>query len=188
MPPLAQVMAKEFQKVMMPKTKAHTWPATTQTGQFEEFGATEWLFKFMADPSITASCQNAWLTGLVGSPGDVVAQKTSSRLILVLAVTQFTFAGWDLEVEENRAYLPRRSFSLEFHHVWDLEDWVAVPCTPCLKGESGPLMLKQTADAMSLPMAKIQSGLNLSVQQAKDLLRALGVPWQKRGCKSRVDS
>ena len=185
-------MQKEFQKVMMPKSKLHNWPATTQPGQFQEFGATQWLFKFMDDPAITNSCNDAWLTSLVGSPGEVVANKSSARVLLILAVSDFTFVGWDLQVQpragdEWLTFLPCKNFALTFEHVFDLNDWVAVPCKPCLQGESGPLMLKQSAEATSLPVAKLRKGLNFTVQQCKDLLKALGMSWQGSQAKSRAD-
>ena len=177
---------------MLPKTKLHTWPSTTQPGQYQEFGATEWLFKFMEDPSVTESCHDAWLTSLVGKPGQVVANRASSRILLSLAVADFTFLAWDLQVQpraedEMLRLRPCRHFALACHHVYKLHDWLAVPCRPCLEGEAGPLMLEQVADAISLPVAKIHEGLNLTVQQCKDLLKALGISWQGLKLKTRAD-
>ena len=187
-------MKKEFQSLMMPKSKLHTWPCTTQPGQWQEFGATQWLFKFMDDPSITVSCKDAWLSSLVGRPGDVVAQQSSARILLILAVADFTFAAWDLEVlpsregQEDRLLLcPYRNCAIDFHHVIDLADWLWIPRKPCLQGRFGPLVLEQQAEPLSLAMAELERGLALSVQQCKDLLQALGVSLKGLKARSRAD-
>ena len=110
-------MKQEFQKVMKPKGKMHTWPATTQPGQCQGFRATQWLFEFMSSHSQEHSVKDAWLTSLMDA-SFVAACRSTSQLLLLLAVSQYAYAAWTLDIfsqEENgMALMPCKAFSLTF--------------------------------------------------------------------------
>ena len=181
----AKAMKQEFQRVMKPKGKLHTWPATTQPGQWQEFGATQWLFEFRSH-SEGHSVNAAWLTSLMDA-GCVAACRSTSQLLLLLAVSQYTYAAWTLEIfrqkESGMVLIPCKAFSLTFGHVVNLEDWVTIPVKPALRGTL--MVLVQTGPPLSVPEAKLQSGVQLTVQQCKDLLQALGIT--VKGAKTRAD-
>ena len=163
-----------------------SWPATTQPGQWQEFGATQWLFEFMSSHSEGHSVNAAWLTSLMDA-GCVAACRSTSQLLLLLAVSQYTYAAWTLEIfrqeETGMVLIPCKAFSLTFGHVLNLEDWVTIPVKPALRGTL--MVLVQTGQPLSLAEAKLQAGAQLTVQQCKDLLQALGVSW--KGAKTRAD-
>ena len=72
-------------------------------------------------------------------------------------------------------FRPYRHNAIRFHHITELSDWVAVPVRAGLSGPHGPLHLEQTSAAMSLPLARIHAGLNLTCKQCHDLLALLKV-------------
>ena len=190
-------MKKEFQGLMKTKCKSHTWPSTTQTMEWGQVTATEWFLHYW--PRRQHYCDQggsnaAWLSCLVGSAGEVVACKSTSRILLVLASGKYAFAAWDLEPvpgsaakhDEHRQFQLVRAFSLHFHWVTDLKNWVAVPVKPMLAAEKGPLVLQQTGPAMDLILRRVEVGLNLTVQQCKDLLRLMGVEFKQNQSRASL--
>ena len=173
-------MKKDFHMLMKAKGKDHSWPSTTQVGAFNEWGATHWLFHCLQQS--TPDCNAAWKTSLIGAAGQVVACSETSRLLLVLAVSSWTFITWELEIwpaSDGKLFVPARNFSLDFCHVVQLESWLSIPCCPCLLSTRGPLGLQQCGEPQPLLLARIDEGLNLSVTQAKDLLAELGVSYKQ---------
>ena len=186
----SEVLKREFQGLMRTKTKAHTWPATTQASEWNQVTASHWFFEYWPNKRLFASGANtAWLSTLVGSPGQVVAEEKHGRIFLVLAVGAYGFGAWELQVVGKAAtgfsvFRPNQNMSISFLHITDLDHWVSVPVKPCLADTHGPLQLEQTSAAMDLATARIQEGISLTCQQAKDLLNLLGV--QFRGNMSRA--
>ena len=177
----SQALKKEFQRLIVPKSKEHTWPTTSHSGDFQQLGATQWFFTCMQEPDPTQNFARASLTTLVGSPGEVVASQSKAAIFMVVAVSNFSFLGWELTVVHSdpdtgfSAFRPHRNLTaLHWLHVCDVDDWLTVPVQPKVDGH---LLLQQTHAAVSLPMARIQQGLNLTVAQCKDLLKLLGVPF-----------
>ena len=180
----AQVLKSQFQSLMKRKSKDHSWPATTHSMDFAQITATEWFFHCMKTGG--ANLSSAWQSVLVGAPGDVVASQSQGRCLLVLAVGPFAFLGWDLQVVGTNddglsMFSIARQFSLQFHFVTDLQDWISVPTQPKLGGARGPLLLEQTGAARGLIYARIAQGLALTVKQCHMLLSHLEVPFKKPG-------
>jgi hypothetical protein len=50
-----------------------------------------------------------------------------------------------------------------------------IPVEPALENENGALVLKQVGEAVPLPRARVQSGLDLTVKEVKAVLAAYGV-------------
>ena len=186
---MAKALKKEFQSIMLPKSKTNNWPASNQMMEFQQVGATEWLFHAWPQRSSFAGLSAAWLTTLVGKPGSVVVSKTESRIILVLAKSTYAFAGWDLEIcpgTEGDAFRPTRSMALHWHFAHDLDSWLSLPVKPGLSGPHGPLQLVQVGEPTSLPMARIGEGLSLTCQQAKDLLKLHQLPSKGNASRSSL--
>ena len=186
----SEVLKREFQTLMRRKTKEHWWPATTQNSEFNQITSSHWFFEYWPNKHLFASGANtAWLSTLAGAPGQAVAEEKHGRIFLILAVGAYGFVGWQLEFVGKAAtgfsvFRPVQDMSINFLHVTDLDDWVSVPVKPCLADTHGPVQLEQTSAAMDLATARMQEGINLTCQQAKDLLKLLGV--QFRGNMSRA--
>ena len=187
--PNSHMMKAEFQQIMKHKTKQHAWPSTSLATLFQQVCATEWAFKYFQDPDLQASTalNKAWLTCLVGGPGSVVASSAQGRIFVVLAKADFSFLAWELQVDSSA----QGSFSLvdalqalSWQHVWDLDDWLEVPCQAKLKSDFGPLVLQQVAEPVPLLLARIQQGLNLTARALKDLLVHYEQPFYLSASKS----
>ena len=186
---ISQALKKEFQDIMLPKSKMNSWPASNQLMEFQQVAATEWLYHaWPQKESFDSGLSAAWLTTLV-KPGEVVVCKSLPRLVLVLAKASFAFAGWDLQIWEGSngdVFRPVRSMGLHWHFVHDLEDWLNLPVKPGLAGPHGPMQLVQVGEPLSLPMARIKQGLSLSCQQAKDLLKLHQVPFKGNASRATL--
>ena len=187
-------MRKEFQDLMKTKSKSHNWPSTTQLMEFNQVTATEWFLHYWPRRHLIPGGPSAsWFSCLVGRPGEVVACKSTSKLLLVLAVGKFAFVAWDLQPvpgvrwnNDFRQFQPVRGYALNFHWVTDFSDWLSVPVKPTLLAEHGPLILEQTEAAMDLPLRRIQTGLNLTCEQCRGLLTSLGVTFKKNQSRASL--
>ncbi|CAE7317379.1 unnamed protein product, partial [Symbiodinium sp. CCMP2592] len=192
--PNTHALKKEFQRLMETKTKQHTWPSTTQQMEWQQVVATEWFLCYMQDEDKFAAGPNsAWLSVLAGAAGEVVACQRAGEIMLILAVGSYGFAAWDLELAAGvrtaagmSAFRPYRHNAIRFHHITELEDWVSVPVKPGLSGPHGPLHLEQTSEAMSLPLARIHAGLNLTCKQCQDLLALFKVNFRKNQSRASL--
>ena len=189
---IVKVLKREFQGLMEPKSKTHSWPNTTQRSDWQQVAAFEWFLEYMSNPAkYPDGPDSAWMSCFVGSPGQVVVNVKEHSLVLIFAVVSFSFLGWNLEVVEggdngNSIFSPSRHFALKFFHVPNLQDWLSVPCLPILGGQTGPLRLQQQGQAMESMFARIEEGLNMSVQAAKDLLRHLEIPFKGNASRSTL--
>ncbi|CAE7263564.1 unnamed protein product [Symbiodinium sp. CCMP2592] len=192
--PNTHALKKEFQRLMETKTKQHTWPSTTQQMEWQQVVATEWFLCYMQDgDKFAAGPNSAWLSVLAGAAGEVVACQRAGEIMLILAVGSYGFAAWDLELAAGvrtaagmSAFRPYRHNAIRFHHITELEDWVSVPVKPGLSGPHGPLHLEQTSEAMSLPLARIHAGLNLTCKQCQDLLALFKVNFRKNQSRASL--
>ena len=165
---------------MKPKKGAHSWPSTSHSTMWQDIGATTWLFRYLQNPALANSCNDAWQTTLV-SAGDLLANRSHAQVFLVLASSAYTFAAWEMEVEKDETetmFKPYAHFALGFHHILDAEQWVSVPYAPALAGPHGPLVLKQTGPSMHPMYGRIEKGLSLSVEQCKQFLKMYEVPFK----------
>ncbi|CAE6958908.1 unnamed protein product [Symbiodinium sp. CCMP2456] len=180
--PNTHVLKREFQSLMKHKSKAHTWPATTHNMEFQQIASTEWFFRCM-DGGAVHDMDKAWQSALAGRPGDVLACSSQSKCLLVLATASHAFVAWDLQIDSCSdgffTFKPARQFSLAFHFITDMNDWIWMPVRPRLAGPRGPLVLQQTGSGMSLPLARIAEGLDLTVALCQKLLSFLNIPYKK---------
>ena len=118
----------------------------------------------------------------------MVACRPLGLPIMVLAVANYGFVGWPLQVHDETpagariSFVPCRHLEVQFFHVVNLQDWLCIPIQPRLHGDTGPLILVQYEEPLSLPLARVQEGIRLTVEQAKNLIPLLGGnPQQARG-------
>ena len=71
--PNSRSMRRNFQELMVPKSRSHTWPSTNHDSSFEQFASMKWLLTYYAQPDLFDSEQAARLTCLIGDAGSVVA-------------------------------------------------------------------------------------------------------------------
>ena len=98
---------------------------------------------------------------------------------MVLSQALSGILAWTVEAMEGKDVatyqcIPREA-ALQFHHICTLDDWVEIPCKPVLHHEHGALVLEKIGPAISLPEARIQAGLSLTVMECKQVLGACGI-------------
>ena len=179
--PSSHKMNKSFQDLMQWKSSTHYWPSTSAVSQFEEAMAFENLVRQENDNGLQDfSC-------LCGDAGDVVSCLSESLVIMVLAKSGTGFLGWVLEVvsqcipgesTDTEQLLLRPSptkFGFVNRQITSLEDWLHIPVEPTLEGDHAALVLKQVGEPVPLLKAKLMSGLDLTVNQVKLVLKSLGI-------------
>lgn len=187
-----KTLPREMQDLMMPKTKAAglNWPSPSPGALFQTVASAQWLFHYdLAGPNGT-HVNAAWASFLV-QPGQVVAQQSTGLLLLGLASAEHAFLAIRLLVESMhdgssayRCVLSRDA--VQFHYVFDLQDWVHVPTEAFLAGAGGsrgPVMWRKACDQEGVPLptmglvgAALVHGSNITYQQMKDLAKgAFGV-------------
>ena len=175
-------LPKEMQRMMVPKSPAHTWPSPAPASLFVSAASTAWLFAFYGsaedDAMRTQGVGAAWLSCLA-SAGCLVAQKSTSRLVKVMASAEWAFLGIDVLVEVdlfgNRSYVCARSRgAVQWHHVFDLDDWLVLQVEPCLLNQQGPLGWKTLAEPLPLECLCCLDGAALTFLQLKKLIRYFG--------------
>ena len=179
---------------MYPKSKGHTWPSTSQTMEFNQVLATEWLFEFWAHPEEYPGGVNSAGLSNLAEVGKILVNIVNDRLLLVLAKGRFAFVGWDLSLMKGDSsqsdnnlstFQLERHSCLSFQYITNLQDWLVVPSKPILAGQKGPLCLQQTGQAMEIPYALLESGLQLTCEQLKQILKHFEV--QFKGNASRKE-
>eukprot|EP00438_Fugacium_kawagutii_P020973 Skav206113 [mRNA] locus=scaffold3261:44575:49089:+ [translate_table: standard] len=188
----------EMQKMMAPKNKSaggEQWPSPSPGSLFQSVASTHWLWKYFSAPAgaMAGGANCAWKACLA-SPGQILVQKSTNLVIMVVASAEFSFLGVSMEVREALHGL--RTFhcilerhAIAFHHIAELEDWMSLPAEPCLtnaEGTRGPVGWKQTGDPLLVDAAALINGCPLTFQQLKDLLRETGVNLPKQPSKKSV--
>ena len=175
--PNSHVLNKSFQLLMQHKAKHHFWHATTPMSLFQQAIALEWLLK---GPGQVRDL-NPLLSCLAGPPGTVVAAKDATEALMVLCSCSFGFVGWKLEVrsqvEDCVAYSPiPKASAINVHHIVDLkaEGWVEIKVKPQTQGQHGGLLLVSDGKSEPLMIARVRSGLSLTVKQLQACLASLG--------------
>ena len=178
--PSSHKMAKEFQLLMQHKSGSHFWPSTSAATQFEEALAFQYLMG--CDPGV----HQHQLSCLAGPPGSVLICQKKSIAVMVLAKATSGFTGWILEIfsmeVENQPGIEQfffrpvdRKSAMVLMHITSTDDWLSVPCQPCLENVCGALILEKVGDAIPLVRARVLAGLDLTVKETKDVLHAFGV-------------
>lgn len=176
--PNSHQMSKEFQEVMKYKASmpGFTWPSTSQDSLFNEVGSLELLLQLGADTS-PATLGPPTVTCLIGQPGDLVANRLASVLLVVVAVGQHAFLGWEAQVlpgngdDFMQAAMCTSPSALQWHFLLDLDDWIFVPSKHVCLNRYGPLVFEQTGDPCPLLLARIQAGLQLTIRQCQAVLK-----------------
>ena len=177
-----KAMPKQIQDLMLPKTKASglNWPSPSPGSLFQAVASSQWLFHFFGAAPNGQDVNSSWLSFLA-KPGTIVAQRSTSLLVLVLASAEHAFLGARLMVhvcnDGSNAYRCQFSRdSIQFHFVVDLDDWVHVKAEPFLAGARGPVMWRRVCDEQQLPLpclnllgAALVDGHNITYQQMKEL-------------------
>lgn len=181
--PNSHRLKKRFQDMMKYKTKDHTWPATSAQSLYDSVCALEWV----AAAGTTGDINAAWLSTLAQN-GWIMACKPTSSVCVVLGVGAWAFTAWQLEVapgqsEETFFKCCQAKSALQFHCIEDLDDWLVIPWRPQLVQCN--ILFQQTGEPGGVLEVLVKSGLTLTVQQCKDLLRYLKV--QFKGNLSRKD-
>ena len=190
-------LTKEVQKLMAPQSKktGHTWASPSAASLFPSMAATQWLFEFWREGSQFAGMgANQSFPSFLARPGAILAQQSTSRLIMPIASAEFSFLG--LEMAVHIGMDGARSFvcqlnreSLAWHHVVDLGDWIELPTEPCLvNGNLGPVGWKQVPgkDPLPLEVAVCLSGMHLTHQQMKGLVLYIGGKLPKKNLSRKA--
>lgn len=177
----------------MMKKGAQKWPSPSPQSLFPILGATEWLFRFYESGSgyPKEALESAWKTCLAGRAGAVVAMKSTGSLFKVLASAEYAMLTWRLNVrleEDKPVYMMEASRELvEWHHAWDLSDWLYVPTKPVVLNKgAGPMVWVKTGSPQTFIQKTCLEGVSLTVVQMKHLLADLGVTIPK-GTRKRAD-
>ena len=161
--PSSHKMAKEFQLLMQHKSGSHFWPSTSAATQFEEAMAFQYLM------GCDQGVHEHQLSCLAGPPGSVLICQEKSIAVMVLAKTTSGFTGWILEFfsmeVENQPGIEQFFFkpvdkksAMVLMHITSTDDWLSVPCQPCLENACGALILEKVGDAMPLVRARVLAG------------------------------
>ena len=105
-----------------------------------------------------------------------MANRTSGRLIRVVASAAHSFLAWDASVEQlpdgGKAFVCKPiADALQWHHLLDLEDWLVLSTRPILLTVKGAVGWQQTDQPpLFLPQALCLRGLPLITKQQLVLL------------------
>ena len=197
MNPRRHKLPLSLQKMMQKQGVTMSWPSPSPQSFFGIQAATEWFFTFIKDGLRLRPWKkpgkHCW------QEGAILAQRSTGLFVKVLCAAEFGMLAWTLQIEDlpdgSRLYLlhPDRA-NLQWHHIYNLEDWVAVPCAPKLKSPGvGPLGWIKVGDPLSLLVAVCLEGVHITVKQTKKLLMEIEVPFEHnksrrefatRGCSS----
>ena len=106
-------------------------------------------------------------------------------LVKVLQAAEYGLLGWLLDVHKGHHgkamyFMNSTRASLGWYHIFDLNDWVVVPCEPQLLNPGvGPMGWVRVGNPVTLPMAVCKEGAHITVKQIKHLLQELGVAFAK---------
>lgn len=172
-------MPKSIQKLMQPQSKTHSWPTPGPHSLFQSCAAGQWLFSFWGSKTGQFAGYNvnsAWLTCLA-RPGSILAQKSTGLLLKVVAGAEFGLLAVTLHVVRHGGgdslYVcdPRRE-SIQWHHIFDLEDWLELQVAPILTNAvRGPIGWKQEGCPLPLEAAPLIFGHPLTHSQMRKLLQ-----------------
>ena len=173
-----------LQEIMLPKNPQQTWPSPSPASLFQAVCATEWVMEFFGKPldqSYTCSIGTAWLS-VMARKGCLLANKSSSTLIKVVASAEYAFLGWTAEAttvphSDQIAYtLVEHAASITWHHIVDLSEWLLIPTEPQLLTEvRGPVGWVKCGNPLPLQSAMCLEGCHfLTNQQMKALVLHLG--------------
>ena len=187
--PNSFAMQKSFQLMMQHKSSSHWWPSTTALSQFEEVAALEFLLQ-----QKDMSCHQ--LSCLAGGPGSIIANEAKSLVCMVLGASKSGFLAWLLEPvtgqgidKDDKVYACIKDKSaLQFHHITELDEWVGIPTEPALLNSHGSLVMVVCGDPTPLPLLRCQVGLDLTVAQCLEVLRAANVYLKGQPSKATVYS
>ena len=173
-------LSLELQNLMKPKDSHNKWPSPTPAALFQSVASTIWLFNFWDNPAYAGhGVEASWLSVLL-VPGCVIAQNSKGLLLKVVAVAEYSFLAWSLEVEKNSAgesvyrCFPRKH-DLAWHHIVDLQDWVALKTEAVLQHELGPVVWRSIGEALPLEVVACLEGLTLTAKQSKALLKHFNI-------------
>lgn len=185
--PSNHAMSKKYQSVMAYKASRpnFTWPSTSQSSLFDEVACLELLVHLGANIG-PDTLGPATVTCLVGQAGDLVANKQSSRLVMVVAVGQLAFLGLEAQVISHtdegqlQMALVATPSALQWHFMMNLDDWLAVPAKPVALHRYGPLIFQQTGEPCQLLAARIEAGLFLTIKQCQAVLKHYNVKFDSQ--------
>ncbi|CAL1147738.1 unnamed protein product, partial [Cladocopium goreaui] len=173
----------ELQRMMAPNKKAYEqWPSPSPGSLFQSCASTHWLFSyFSSPPSEDVNVNSAWLSCLA-RPGAILAQESTSSLVMVIASAEYSFLGVAMEARvgldlERTFHCIIQRHAVGFRHISNLSDWVELPVEPCLTsagGTRGPIGWRRVGHPQPLETAALLHGLTLTFQQLKDLVKELG--------------
>ncbi|CAL1134907.1 unnamed protein product, partial [Cladocopium goreaui] len=185
MNPRSHKLPVSLQKMMAKQGVTNSWPSPSPASMFPIQAATEWLFSAWDAGLPAGSLEKAWVTLLAGKPGTIVAQKSTGVLVKVLQAAEYGLLGWLLDVQKGHHgkamyFMNSTRASLGWYHIFDLNDWVVVPCEPQLLNPGvGPMGWVRVGNPVTLPMAVCKEGAHITVKQIKHLLQELGVAFAK---------
>ena len=177
-------LPKSMQDLMIPTKKKDEWPSPAPSSLFQCSAATAWLQHYWKKQKehgwpAGVDVNTSWIS-VLALPGSCVAQKSTGKLMKVVATAEYSFLAWDLAVEDHqqvgRVYMmhPARA-NLQWHHITDMSDWAVIPTSPVLANDSqGPICWKKNGGATSLLRNICLAGLPLTVMQMKDLIAVMG--------------
>ena len=169
--PNSHRMQREYQEMMQHKSGQHFWPATSNASQFEEVAALEML--------LNAPSAKVCLNCLAGKPGNLIASQSTSLVGLVISKSVSGVLIWAMEslsgMDPTTYRCIPKDTALQFHHIVTLDEWVEIPAHPVLLNEHGSLCLEKTGPGIPLGLARVKSGLELTVKEAKEVLAACNV-------------
>eukprot|EP00438_Fugacium_kawagutii_P012197 Skav225480 [mRNA] locus=scaffold3604:370079:372376:- [translate_table: standard] len=187
--PNSHKMSKRYQEVMKYKASmpGFTWPSTSQDSLFQEVATLELLVHLGQDFSEDKLGHTA-ITCLMGQGGDIVAHRQSSRLLLVVAVAQFSFLAWDAEVltvpdtdpDALTIGLCMSPTAIQWHFLESLDDWLFIPSKLGCLHRYGPLVFKQVGQPCDLLAARVQAGLALTIKQCQAVLTHYGISFRSQ--------
>ena len=173
----------ELQRMMAPNKKAYEqWPSPSPGSLFQSCASTHWLFSyFSSPPSEDVNVNSAWLSCLA-RPGAILAQESTSSLVMVIASAEYSFLGVAMEARvgldlERTFHCIIQRHAVGFCHISNLSDWVELLVEPCLTsagGTRGPIGWRRVGHPQPLETAALLHGLTLTFQQLKDLVKELG--------------
>eukprot|EP00438_Fugacium_kawagutii_P006099 Skav213792 [mRNA] locus=scaffold1122:188741:190378:- [translate_table: standard] len=190
MNPRSMKLPLSLQRMMCKQGVANSWPSPSPASLFPIQAATEWLFFFWDNDLPAEALEKAWMTILAGKPGTIVAQRSRGLLLKVVQAAEFGMLGWVLEIVDGPGgpvyMMPPKRQCLSWFHIWDLDDWVVVPAQPQLLNRAvGPLGWAQAGEPRTLLVSLCKTGVQLTVNQIKHLLKELGI--QVPGNKKKRD-
>ena len=171
-------LGENMQRLMVPKSKVHTWPSPSPASLFGSTAATMWLFHYWGNAALKeVNVNSSWLS-CIAKPGAILAQRSTSMLVKVLASTEFAFLGALVQVDvslTDRRYVCRASRdSIFWHFITDLEDWCELQVEPCLITAGGAVGWAASGGTLPMETALCLHGPTITFQQIKKLIIYLG--------------